>query len=339
MGFVAYQIDPFMYYRISNENKLLNARFVNMGIVKHYDYDTAFIGSSMIQNFDMQFFRDNSAMKPVKLVVGGMTLNEILMMYNLSQEYAHADQYIINVDLNQFDTSDPLDETTKKFPNYLYNESKIDDIKYLLGYETWVKYIPVNFAINTVKKLGKPLPQKFQNEVKIDKIEDWSLNYSFGKEIVKKNFIEKKFLVSELNKNGMYQRMKNNIDTYLSKIMVNRKKNQAIIFGFPPYSALYWHKNIQYETFEPLMDVKEYFILQALKYENVRIVDLQSIEEISDLDFYKDTTHFNLDIQEKYAQALISDDYDIDASDILDKRLQLSSLVNQFSNENSDWLE
>lgn len=293
----------------------------------------------MIQNFDMQFFRDNSDLEPVKLSIGAMTLNEILKMYNLSQKYSNAEQYIINIDLRHFNTNYSLNESSSTFPDYLYNENKVDDIKYLLGYETWFRYIPVNFAINIVKKADISLPQKFEDEIKIDQIQAWSSDFVFGKEIVKYNYFNSDSSASEMNADGLYLRMINNIDDFLKKVIDNKDVNQKITFGFPPYSALYWYTIDQNNVFEILLDAKEYFILQCLKHENIRVVDLQSIEEINDLDFYLDPTHFNLDIQKKYAEAIISDNYDIEASDITKNRLKLSNQLNQFVEENESWLK
>ena len=46
-----------------------------------------------------------------------------------------------------------------KFPKYLYDDSKINDIKYLLGFETWTKFIPFNLIYNTAVNSGSPYNQ------------------------------------------------------------------------------------------------------------------------------------------------------------------------------------
>ena len=58
MCLCAWCIDPYMLYRVRDNQYLLNSRLVTPGLIKNYDYDTVLIGSSMIQNTDMQRFRD-----------------------------------------------------------------------------------------------------------------------------------------------------------------------------------------------------------------------------------------------------------------------------------------
>lgn len=339
MGFVSYSVDPFMYYRVGDDEKLMKARFVNVGIAKNYDYDMAFIGSSMIQNFDMPYFRENYDVNPVKLVAGGMTLNEILKLYNISQEYSGADKYMINIDPFVLNTDGPIDFSSSRFPDYLYNDEKLDDVKYLLGYEVWFRYIPVNFAVNTLLKMGIDLPEKFDDAIDIDKIEDWSKDFSFGKEIVKQNYEDGAYATSELNTNDMYSRMTKNIDSFLKVIVDQEKDGQEIIFGFPPYSALYWHESVEHGEFDTLMDVKEYFIAQCDKYDFIRVVDLQSIPEITDLSRYKDASHYDTGIQKDYADAVFSGKFDINADTFEKNKLELQSLIEQFEKENADWLK
>jgi hypothetical protein len=282
-----------------------------MGVIKNYDYDTAFIGSSMIQNFDMRYFRKNYSAKPVKLVVGGMTLNEILKMYSLSQEYSNASKYIINVDLIKFNMPDPLDMSSSKFPGYLYNNNRIDDIKYLLSYEVWFRYLPIDTLIDIMYKSKLKLPQKFDDSTNLDRIEDWSKDYTYGEEIVKDNYLNVEFSTSAVETKDMSARIKKNIDTYLELITKQKKKGQTIIFGLPPYSSLYWHTTIDDGTYEIWMQAKEYFIKECFQYSGIRIVDMQSIPEITDLNYYRDATHYNTDIQTIYADGIISGKYDI----------------------------
>ena len=53
MCLCAWCIDPYMLYRVRDNQYLLNSRLVTPGLIKNYDYDTVLIGSSMIQNTDM----------------------------------------------------------------------------------------------------------------------------------------------------------------------------------------------------------------------------------------------------------------------------------------------
>ena len=61
MMLFVYFIDPFLYYRSGDHRYWLNSRYVTKGVLEHEDYDTVIIGSSMVQNFRMQSFRDRQS--------------------------------------------------------------------------------------------------------------------------------------------------------------------------------------------------------------------------------------------------------------------------------------
>lgn len=310
-------VDPFLYYRINDSNHyLLNARFCNKGIIKNYDYDTVIIGSSMIQNFSMQSLREKSGWKPVKLTIGGMKLSEIEQMVRLASEQGRVKRFIINVDI----ISDA--DGKSRFPEYLYNHFAFDDVKYLLGYEAWMRFIPVDLMFNLLYRLNISLPEKFEASTKIDYIEDWSLNAKFGADVVLKNYLNKQYAVSTQNTEGMYQRLCSRFDDCLNNIDINSEKEYIILF--PPYSALFWY-NAEKEGYKDIiLEVKKYLVAQLLKHKNIRIVDMQNIEEISDLNNYKDTTHFNLKVQEKFLDAIVSRGMDIQFVDFeikIDQRI------------------
>ena len=63
----AYLVDPYMQYRVRDNQYLLNSRLVTPGLIKNYDYDTVLIGSSMIQNTDMGLFRETLGGSPLKI--------------------------------------------------------------------------------------------------------------------------------------------------------------------------------------------------------------------------------------------------------------------------------
>jgi hypothetical protein len=66
---------------------------------------------------------------------------------------------------------------------------------------------------------------------------------------------------------------------------------------------------------------------------------MQSIPEISDLNYYRDATHYNTDIQTIYADGIISGKYDIkNINDIKQSKLELDALIKQFESENKDWI-
>lgn len=326
----AYIIDPYLYYRVTDNKYMLNSRFVNKGIIENYNYDTVIIGSSMIQNFNMQSFRDKLNYKPIKATIGGMNLNEIEMMNKLVKEKDKTDRIIINLDMSQFNSK----EEESRFPIYLYDDNRLNDFKYLLGYETWMRFIPVDIAVNTLYKMDIQLPDKFDRKTNIDYLEDWSKDYSFGKDIVLKSYFESNETVSKQDKSNMYTNMTARFDKFEENIDI--KSDSQYIFLFPPYSALYWNHVSEEGYKNILLEFKRYIVENLDKYNNVRIVDMQDLEHITNLDNYKDLTHYNTYIQEIIVDAIKSKEFDATIKNIDQKINSMNILIDDFIKNNKD---
>ena len=156
MCLCAWCIDPYMLYRVRDNQYLLNSRLVTPGLIKNYDYDTVLIGSSMIQNTDMQRFRDTLGGKPLKITTGAISLTEIQKLTDKIGELGKAQHYYICLDQYLFapEKWDDMD----RFPDYLMDDNLWNDYRYLLGYETWMRFIPIDIALSGAKALGLSLP-------------------------------------------------------------------------------------------------------------------------------------------------------------------------------------
>ncbi|BCJ94366.1 hypothetical protein acsn021_19350 [Anaerocolumna cellulosilytica] len=313
IGVFTFAGDPYLYYRnVSNDKKLLHSNYVNIGLMKNYKFDTAFIGSSEIHTIDTGFVKSYYSVDSAKLVVRNMDVNDMLFQYDLSQKYSDITEYIFNIDLEGFSMIKTVDGRSEKFPAYLYNENKLDDIKYLLGYESSLRYAPINFIINGSIDLGFQPPEEIIRHTEVGKIEDWSEQAVFGEEMVRISYEQYMTTKSTSNNTDLLRMLQTNIDHFLGRILEKQKPEQRIIFGFPPYSALYWEALKEKETYGVYLTAKEYFIAKSRQLARVRIVDVQSIPEINDLNNYKDLRHFNNKVSRIYTDAIFFGGYDID---------------------------
>jgi hypothetical protein len=312
IGLFTFAGDPYLYYRnVSNDKKLLHSNFVNIGLMKNYKFDTAFIGSSEIHTIDTGFVKSYYTVDSAKLVTQDMDVNDMLFMYDLSQKYSEVKEYIFNIDLEEFSRIKVVDGKSEKFPEYLYNEKRLDDIRYLLSYESSLRYAPINFIINGAIDLGVQPPEEILRHTEIGKIEDWSEKAVFGAEEVRISFEQYMATESGSNNTDLLIKLQTNIDDFLGSILEKQKPEQSIIFGFPPYSALYWEALKEKETYGVYLAAKEYFITKSGQLDRVRLVDVQSIPEINDSNNYKDLRHFNGEISRIYTDAIFFGGYDI----------------------------
>lgn len=298
---VAYMVDPFFQFRTKDNSYMLSGQFVSAGLLKNYDYDTLIIGSSMTQNFDMDLFREKLGVKPLHIGLGRMEANEELELLELAYARPEVNRYYICADMYMF-TEAPGES---KNPQYLLKNDFLSKCRYLLSYEVWARYIPIDIGFMVADRLGITLPQKYQDAKRIDKLENFSLDYIFSEEAVLSNYTGGAYGVSNVEVENLYERMKNQIDNYISGL--DFEKGEYVFF-FPPYSALYWVDTQLTGAFEPYMQGKKYFV-QKLTECGATVYDFQSAEVIADLNNYKDVTHYSPAINDWMVECFANKEY------------------------------
>ena len=334
MGATVFAYDPYCYYRIPKDRVIVNNyRFVNPGIVRNAEYDTVVMGSSMIQNFNMQSFRDKLGLEPIKLSVGGMSIEGMDLTYSQVCEVGKAKNLFVAIDLPSLNKEE---DSLATYSTYLYNDTVTDDYKYLLGYETWTRLLPLNIGFNLLSKFRK-VPASYVTE-DIDHIGEWYQTAKFSKEKLKKAYLENTDQISKQDTENIDERMKRRADMLLD-ILLQDKDTEVTVF-FSPYSALFWYQAQTDGYYESYMRTKEYVISKLLDKKNVKIYDFQQMPEMTDLDNYKDTTHYSEKINEKMVDCFVSEKYAIRSqADAQKADENINALMQQFIAANSDWLK
>lgn len=333
MAMFVYAYDPFCYYRIP-ENRLIvnNYRFLNAGIAKNADYDTVILGSSMTQNFNMDSFRLKLGMNPVKLTVGNMSVKGMELTHNLADNIGKAENIFVCIDLPSLNKAEDGLET---YATYLYNDTPYDDYKYLLGYETWTRLLPLNIAFNAAHNIGIKLPSFYACE-NIDNIGEWDSSATYSAEQVKKDYLSNNTGLSKPDTAGVYERMRVNSDRIIDIVCSDNTKNVTLFF--PPYSALYWADLMEKGLFEEYMLIKEYIVSKTENMPHITVYDFQPMETISDLNNYKDITHYSAVINEIMVDCFANQSYQVDSQNISASITNLKQVVDAFKKENTDWL-
>lgn len=284
---IAYAVDPYFQYRVKDNTYFLSSSYVNAGLIKNYDYDTIILGSSMVSNYDMDQFREQLNHTPVKIEYGGMSPKTIAAFLNYAAQVGKASQYYVNIDISSFQTEGFIAN------EHLLKNDLVSKAKYLLGYETWFRFIPVDCGLMLYKAVFGPFPPgKLAQRTSIDQNGAWTLGIPFGRDVVLYNRAQDLYSVSEVNLNNLYERMLSQIDTFLSRVDFQAG---SYTFIFPPYSALYWCDAQDQGYFDTFLEAKKYFV-QELLNRGCTVYDFQSAELTIDLDNYQDSTHYSGDV-------------------------------------------
>lgn len=281
---ITYIIDPYFQYRVKDNSYILNPWYVGPGLIKNYDYDTLIIGSSMTQNFDMNVFRENLSNSPLRIGLGGMNWKEMKELLCLADSVGKASDYYVCIDIGAFSN----DSESKIIP-YLLDDSFLAKARYSFSYESWFEFIPVDIAFTALKAIGYSFPQKFVYEMSIDRLGDWSLDFSFGEDVVLDNYKTNAYSVSAVDTEDLLNRMISNIDAFVNDLDA---ESVSYHFFFPPYSSLFWCDAWTQGYYDEYVEAKEYFIKKVTALGS-DVYDFQSEDITLDLNNYKDTTHYS----------------------------------------------
>lgn len=280
----AYIIDPLFRFRYKEGNAYELPECASSGLVENYDYDMLIIGSSMIQNFNMDTCRELLNCNPLHIGIGGIYTPDLEKLLQVAYRVEKAKTYYVCIDLYLFEK-----DYEQRFPDYLYRDDVLSKVQYLLSNEVWFHYLPLDIGLELLRDLRIDLPSKLNINSDVDKFSYWGDRFTFGEDIVIDNYKENSYSVSEVEQDGLYERMKSNIDSFLSTIDINKGEH---IFFFPPYSALYWCDTKEKGYFDDYLKAKEYFVKRANEC-GATVYDFQSADVTMNLNNYKDTTHYS----------------------------------------------
>lgn len=297
--FVTKKMDPFYKYKARNQwdsyYAITQERYLDPGITKNFTYDTLLLGSSMIENTDMEYFRNKLNCNALKVSLAGLNIPETKQLLAIAAENSNLKKAYICVDVAKF----ALETEKSKIPDYLLKNDFFNNMIYSLNYESWFRYYPVNFVCKILDSINNPLVNKAVLVIKnrygylnFDTKDYWADNYEFGSEVVLDAFINGKYSVSEISLINLQERMMSYVDDFFADVNFDETD---YVFFFPPYSILFWKQAEQRGYCDVFLNIKDYFIEKAL-FNGCTIYDFQSADFITDLDYYKDITHYSPEI-------------------------------------------
>jgi len=301
-------IDPFLHFHKplpQFQYSLLDERYENDGIERHFDYEIMITGTSMSQNFHASLFEEMYGMKTIKTAFSGATFHELsenmarAIGYNpeLKLIVCSFDPNMINAEYNEY--------AYDAYPYYLYDKNILNDVRYVLNKDVLMKSI----AVINYTRAG-------HTTTSMDEYGRFDTYLPTGKEAVLSSF--SRMAVEDLSVNFTdedRERIRKNVtENYISLA----KANPNVLFAFyiPPYSACYWDAMKRTNQQDYCIDSINYAIGLMLEQDNIRIYSFENWTDVMwNLDYYMDTLHYNGEICDRIAEAIwknenrISDEY------------------------------
>lgn len=318
IGIFNYIIDPYQQYRKATFYKIPyeNEKELDAGLAKNFNYDSVVIGTSMMQNFNIDDLKKTlKYQKPIKLTIAGSSVYEQNIVLNTALRHQNVKNVLIGLDfLSYYGDIHRYKHGAASFPTYLYDENILNDYKYLISSDT----------------LGRVF-EIFTKREKDNWIYNYSNMYEWRSRTNNKNILSalknkwkdrKNFDNEATDEEKGLDYMKNNFD-YNLKTIIEKNHNVNFTIFFPPYSIL------AYKTYEErgqlynLVEFKKYVVNTLLNYKNVKVYDFQNANKIShNLYNYYDLYHYNKDISHWILQQIENNTYLIDNTNSYNKLLE-----------------
>jgi hypothetical protein len=318
-----YYVDPLLQFRYNANTPPYieaNNRHINPGIIKHLDYDSVIMGTSMARNFRPANIETTIGGTAINLATSGSSMWEQNTALTLALDKGTVKTVYICLDTFMFIGS--TDRGKENLVPYLYTtQPNISDrIKYLLSNHT------TKLSFKTLLLKDKPNKSK-HFDVK---------NSAYGKA---KERYGKKWMLKEWHKTkktltatktNSTEELRKNFEANLKSTLRNNPSVTFIII-YPPYSILFWANLDRKGELQSTLAFKQWLTDELSQYNNTVIYDLQDKQEIThNYDNYKDLYHYSDKVNRSIISYITNDSNQTTSS-----VKQNKGILNQLSNLNT----
>lgn len=284
-------IDPYFHFHnpLPGISYIIdNERYQNPGILKHYTYDALITGTSMEENVKVSEVDKLFGVNSVKVPYGGSYFPEIAdgirrayaTGHNLKMVIMSIGHYQCNEKWNYWGNED------FNYPYYMHDDNVFNDGPYLFNIGA-LKHALINLY-NTVKKIPS---------MSMDDYGNWGnhLHNDFGKRAILKQYERpeksKEIQLSSKDEEVIRENLTKNIIS-----LANEHKDTKFYLYFPPYSVVYWDKEIRKGRYEYVFAETKFVIEKFLgggQHNNIKVFYFPAdIEITTNFDNYIDYIHY-----------------------------------------------
>ncbi|GHU87995.1 hypothetical protein FACS1894202_03290 [Clostridia bacterium] len=317
-------IDPFFLWHkpiLENGYALEASRelYYSPGILRHFDYEAAIIGTSMTENSDPADVERLFGWETVKAPMSGGQPADFAAYLKLLRRGTKA--VFWGLDMNSWVTTPPGRYRDGKRPEYLYNANPFDDIEYALGVGA------IERALGTVKRAIKGEPSAAMSEYAY-----WAGGYEFSKAGTLGNY-ERPPLAESAAPPGAY--LPNATEQFEVNIKPALEANPGTDFYLfaPPTSMLYWDLFLREGKADALLNAYFELIRLCLEYENARFFWFDYHALITDLDNYKDQSHYGPEWNTWMFERMSEGGYELTRDNIVAAKERFAGFIKSFDYE------
>ncbi len=306
-------LDPFFHYHAPLPGfsyVLNNERSQNDGILRHFDFDAVITGTSMTENFKTSQLDSLFGVKAAKIVFSGATFKETADCLDKAYRYRDVKLVVRALDYPQMLMGeDAMRFDLGEYPEYLYNSNPFDDVQYLLNLNVLTQY---DFPLLLRKIKGEP-----GGITSFDDYANWMSEARFGKKyaLQKDDKYEQNVPQEELTEEDR-ELVLSNIRQNVTRIAKEHPETEFYYF-FPPYSIVWWSNQYAEGQAKRMLEAEELSIREMLPCENIRVFSWNTqVAIISNLDNYRDRSHYGEWINEQILQDMRDGAHEITSGNV-----------------------
>ena len=318
-------VDPFFHYHAPLDDfpyLVDNQLSQNPGMAEHMDYNGCIIGSSMTVNFDTDDFKDILGYDTLKLSYSGAyprddynILSIVFDEDSLARKNRPMGAVFFAMDIPTM-TAD-TEETKYPLPEYLYDDSILNDVNYVLNKDVLFQYIL------------KPVIQGEGSDLSEIYYSWWTPEY-YNIGWVMHNYEEAPKSDTPVTAEDVLPTTRENLEKNILPFVEDNPDVQFYFF-FPPYSILYWHDLQQENMYEAALVQYQYVADTLLEYGNVHLFYFQNMDEVTDLNNYADYSHYKPEINHFMVECFDSGAFEVTSSAQMEEELnKMRSIVDGF---------
>lgn len=278
-------VDPlFQYHKpwFGLEPVIENERYQNAGIIKHFDFDNAVLGTSLSENFRISEVNHTFGGDSVKLTMSGSSIYNMTYQLKLIKNRKDIPK-VIMCDMSHALFEAPDDKLKNPLPTFLYNYNPLDDAEYL-----WNFSILNDFTYQTVMlNINNNVPD-------YDTVYVAEESKNFGREITLSHYSRPEISTEPVDTEAYLELERKNLALFTQYI--EQMPECEFVFFMAPLSMLSWDEQkrlnmipTQYAAYSEVCRI-------LTSYDNVRLymwTDDEMLAMISNLDYYIDSHHYN----------------------------------------------
>lgn len=275
---VVYFVDPCLYYRIPEDRSIafFSERDQGAGLLRNLSADTVMVGSSMVANYRASAIGTACGGDAVCITIPDGSYEEYDVVMDAVFQQQDPERVFFAVDLNILTRDDSGKPDI--MPEYLYNDTPLDDVKYLLNKDSL--YYSAYALLADAAGTGRTLDDCF-----VGSSGTW-----WHHEAALAEYERPAIEAKPLEKDALLESTRKNLQI-MERWLTEHSDTDFEIF-LSPYSVLYWDKTVRTGQTEAVFAALEETCSVLLTHDNVRLHGLlMDAEIVEDLDRYCDYVH------------------------------------------------